>query len=209
MKDIIQNPFGIETFGSAIINVVPDVAVVRCGVVQMCDLPEEAFKKTKEAASRIKDYMSQMDVDDVTESQQYLEQKFNRDHPLGYEAKIVFHIRVVKLESVEAILSGLVSEGVNRIYDVEYGTTDLANYRESARELAIKAASDKVLVYSKAANVKVGKLLHIQDLPPESFVPRRFHTKAISSEAVELGVSEPGSIPVCAAVRMAYEIGDS
>ncbi len=207
MAEIIQHPFGVETFGSAVVQAVPDVAQIRCSVTSLCDTPREAFSNAKTAALAVRNYLSGMPVDDVTQSRQRLSQEFAKDKLLGYQASIVFHIRVCDLAAVEEILSGVVDQGVNRVDDVEYQSTELATHRRRARVLAVEAATRKAEVCCDAAGVVLGAVLHIQDLRPETYVRRTFHATGRSIDPLELVEgAEPGSIPVAAAVRMAFAI---
>src|SRR5229473_3394794 len=63
-----------------------------------------------------------------------------------------------------------VEAGANEVTSVKYLTTQLAELRAQARREAVAAARRKAEVYSEAAGVALGHVLHIEDVNPDSMV---------------------------------------
>jgi len=57
----------------------------------------------------------------------------------------------------ERLLSAVLTAGANRVYEVDFQTSELRKYRDQARELAVKAAIEKATAMASAAGSKVSK----------------------------------------------------
>jgi uncharacterized protein YggE len=77
--------------------------------------------------------------------------------------------------------------------------------RAEARRQAVKAARAKVDLYAEAAGVRIGGLVHIEDVDPEQPGTSRYrsHAEAAATTAQDLA---PGHIVVSAAVVLGYAI---
>ena len=58
---------------------------------------------------------------------------------------------------MESVLTGLLNSGVNYIHNVNFRTTELRKHRDQARDMAIKAAKEKVVAMTSGLGVKCGK----------------------------------------------------
>jgi uncharacterized protein YggE len=112
------------------------------------------------------------------------------------------------LDRMEDVLSGIVDAGVNEIESVDFQTTRLKEVRADARRRAIDAAHEKAENYCTAAGVNLGKIIHIEDVNPDTLHGREGHvTREIQPDDTgEVQVFDPGSITVGAAVSLAFEI---
>jgi len=127
---------------------------------------------------------------------------------LGYQAQVDFRFMVVKLETVEAVLSDAVTAGANEVRRVKYQTTRLRDLRAEARREAVVAARRKAEIYAEAANTKLGAVLHIEDVNPDAS-PYRGHTEARSPEedAEETSAGlRSGSLVISAAVMITFAL---
>jgi uncharacterized protein YggE len=70
-------------------------------------------------------------------------------------------IKLTKISSFDAIMTGLVTNGVNHVQGVDFRTTELRKHKDKAREMAIHAAKEKAEAMAAALGMKVGKPLHI------------------------------------------------
>lgn len=211
----IQHPSGISVFGSYVLRVEPDVALVTFAVAHTQPEPPAAFAATRKAVADIRAYLREADVApaDVQTSLVNLSAEhhgYGKERVfLGYEARMSLSVRLTDLRRFEDILAGVVQAGANQIQGIELQTTRLAELRAEARRGAFAAARRKAELYAEEARVRVGDVLHVEDVNPDSVRSRASHgadASTLESEGDALQPSTPGSIQVQAAVQVAFAI---
>lgn len=211
----IQHPSGISVFGSYVLRVEPDVALVTFAVAHTKPEPPAAFAATRKAVADIRAYLREADVApaDVQTSLVNLSAEhhgYGKERVfLGYEARMSLSVRLTDLRRFEDILAGVVQAGANQIQGIELQTTRLAELRAEARRGAFAAARRKAELYAEEAGVRVGDVLHVEDVNPDSVRSRASHgadASTLESEGDALQPSTPGSIQVQAAVQVAFAI---
>ena len=206
---MIQNPFGINVFGSSSLRVEPDIVSLSFAVSRLQQHPKDAFQEVRKAAQAVRKYLEQAKVDEVTTSRVTIDQSFrytaNEHKFIGYTAKVVFHVLLRQLDKMEDVLAGLVDAGLNELDSVDFQTTKLKEIRAEARRQAITAAREKAENYCHAASVALGKILHIEDVNPDELL-RRGTSHVEAGRLSQSQAFDPGSITVSAAVIVAYKI---
>ena len=214
----ITHPFGISTFGSALLRVSPDSATIRAAITRLEEKPSEAFAKARKAAQSVTGFLRKTQVKESGLSRISLSQQYrfsnNERRPIGYLARIGLTVILSQLDHTEEIVSGLVDAGADEITAIEFHTVHHKELRARARELAMNAARQKAEIYAAAGRVSVGEILHIQDVDPNILRRGEFHAGAargpvqndlIDSEP-EQDLLDPSAIEVGAAVPVAYRI---
>jgi uncharacterized protein YggE len=64
---------------------------------------------------------------------------------------------------VSQVLTAALSAGANEVVDVQFKTSQLRQYRDQAREMAMKAAQEKARDLASAANAQPGCVLNIDE----------------------------------------------
>ncbi|MBL0345392.1 SIMPL domain-containing protein [Candidatus Villigracilis affinis] len=211
-EQLIKTPFGINVFGSALIRVDPDVVSLNFSVSRLHQHPKEAFQDVRKASQGVRKYLEQAKVGEVGTSRVNISQTFryisNENKFVGYTARVSFHVLLRQLDSMEDVLSGIVDAGVNEITSVDFQTTRLKEIRAEARRRAINAAREKAENYCTAAQVSLGKVIHIEDVNPDTLRGREGHVsyEIQPDDSGEIKVFDPGSITVGAAVIIAFKI---
>ena len=122
-EQLIQNPFGINVFGSSLIRVEPDIVSLSFAVSRIQKHPKDAFQDVRKASQSVRKYLEQAKVDEVNTSRVSISQTFRfisgEQKFMGYTAKVVFHVLLKKLDQMEDLLSGIVDAGANEIESVE------------------------------------------------------------------------------------------
>lgn len=212
VSQTIQTPIGINAFGSTLIRTEPDIASLVFAVSHVAEHPNDAFSHTRMLAQQVRAYLGQAHISDVSSSHISLTEK--RRHVSGesrfegYLAKVAFNVLLRNLDRVEEILSGIVDAGVNQITSVTFQTSRLKDVRKEARQRAVSAAREKAEIYCHAANVTLGRVVHIEDVNPDQL--RGFEGHVFQDVEPDddgpLQAIDPGSIVVRAAVMIAFEI---
>ena len=218
----IRQPFGVTTYGSTVIRIDPDIASIHCAVSRTENHPKDAFKAVREASKQVADYLQQIDAKIETSSSHIsLSQTWDysgaKQKFVGYTARVGFHTLLYDLDQLESLLIGIVDSGANEIGGVNFQTSRLKELRSEARRKAVEAAREKAENYCLAAQVRLGKVLHIEDVNPDTsnFFGRRFESHVMNQnvidqveaeQAEDLQSFKPGSITINAAVLMSFSI---
>ena len=217
VKQTITTPFGISVFGSAVVRIEPDTAVIALSVSRVNPHPKEGFRAVREAARKIQAFLAENQIYDAGSSRIRLSEELRYEGGVnkfvGYRTEVDFRIVLTDLNRVEEILSGLVDMGVTAIHTVNFTTTRLKEVRAEARHQAYLEAREKAEVYCKAAGVEVGEVIHIEDVDPDRLErsERRFHTlPELQPEDEDVAVAfDPSNIVVAGAVVVAFKIRDT
>lgn len=213
IEQAIRTPFGINAFGSAIIRVDPDIASLNFAVSRLEQQPKEAFRVAHLGARAVRDFLTQAKIKDVGASRITLSQTSRYSNGetrfVGYTARVAFHIVINDLDSIEEILIGIIEAGANQITSVDFQTSRLKELRAEARRRAIQAAHEKAENYCGAAGIKLGPIIHIEDINPAMLSRQEGHVTRETPPDDEgtPGAFNPESIVVGGAALVAFEIG--
>jgi hypothetical protein len=210
-EQAIVTPFGISVFGSAIVRVAPDVAVISFSVSQVRQQPQEAFQAVREAAQQVQTYLASAQIEDAGSSHINLVEEWRISNGenkfFGYRTRVDFRVLLSDLARLDTILVGVLESGANRITAVSFQTTQLKAIRAEARQQAIRAAREKAENYCAAAGVTLGAVIHIEDIDPNQLRGHEGHDRReIPLEEGDAQAFDPSSITVGGAVRVAYKI---
>lgn len=206
-------PAGIKVFGSAIVRVAPDIALIAVAVSRLEKQPKDAFSKAHAGARAVTDYLKSAGIDDVRSSRITLAQEHQfrngENKFLGYQAKLGYSIVVRDLDRVEELLIGLIDAGANELTSVSFETSRLKDVREDARKRAIAAARNKADIYASASQVAVGEVILIEDMNPDALSARyegHVYREPVIDDPGEVKAVDPGAIAIGAAVNVVFEI---
>lgn len=203
MPQVIQTPHGISTSGSCVVRVEPDYATLDFAIEQYDKAAATASTKVRSKASTIRGLLARLDVDErnIRVSRVHLS-PIPDGKSVQFQSRIIFNVMVRDVDRVESVVSSLVESGVWRIDKLTYRTSRLREARAEARQGAILAAIKKAELYTEAVGVSVGRVIHIEEVP-ESELSGQIDE---FDEFQTSGTYNPGSIPVRAAVHMAFAI---
>lgn len=211
----IVAPSGVSTFGSGVIRVSPDFAVIQVSVEFTEDTPKRAFDRTKAASESVRKFLNTVKDCEVNTSRVTVQERRNwqSQKSLGYNASIAYRIVLKALDKVEEVISGLIQNGANSIQSVTFQSANLKEYRKEARRLAILAAKEKAAHYCDAAGADIGSVIHIEDLNPD-LLEVSLRARGVQTEGAvgdfqeddEIEAIDPGDIRIVGAVRAVFEI---
>ncbi len=199
----------ITVFGSAVVSAEPDIAQLRIGVVTHHASASRALSMNKEAMSKLLKALQEhgvskrdLQTSSLTLSPQYHHGTRGRIPDIsGYNATNLLQVKVRKLDTIGALLDNAVRTGVNRIEGVTFSVDDPATLKDKARRDAVTDARHKATLYAEAADVKLGKVLAVQEMPGAVPFPKQMSAVALTSTPVE-----PGDIEFRVNVMVTYAI---
>jgi uncharacterized protein YggE len=209
----IQRALGITVFGSTLVRVDADYASVRFAVTRLAAKPKEAFDEARAGAARVGEALRALGIadrdvrsGDVSLAEEYA--GFNQDRRMvGFRASIPFHALVRDFGKVEPLLVAVVDAGADRVTSVHHKTSRLRELRASARAGAVEAARRKAEQYAEAAHVKLGAVIHMEDINPDETSRRsNFPDIDLSGDQPDAEARNPGAINVGGAVMVTFAI---
>ena len=161
-------PDRLTVTGDAEIKVAPDRVVISAGVESRSPQLASAKARNDTAIAAIlavaaKEQVAAADVQtDFIEINPVYQ---SRDSTESRENYLIDYYRVHKTVAItlrdvsrfERLLTAIINAGANRVYGVDFQTSELRKYRDQAREMAVKAAIEKAQAMASAAGLRVGK----------------------------------------------------
>ncbi|NRT12134.1 SIMPL domain-containing protein [Flavobacterium sp. 14A] len=182
-QEIKQVP-QISVNGQAKVKVAPDQATITATVEtkgsNAKDVKKENDKQIDAVLKLIKknniataDYRTQRVA--LNPQYDYAKKKTN------YNATQTIEIIVRNLNQYDELMEGLVSEGVNRIDNVVFQSSNMAKYESEARQLAMKDAKMKAEDYVSVLGQKLGRAMTISD-NSQSYSPQPVYARMMKAE---------------------------
>jgi hypothetical protein len=125
----------------------------------------------------------------------------------SYNASQSIEILLRDLSQYDALMEGLVNQGVNRIDNVIFESSKLAEYQSEARKLAMKDAKIKAEDYVSVLRQKVGKAMTISD-NSQNYQPQpvyaRMKAMAMEDSSAPRETLAEGEITITANVSVSF-----
>lgn len=83
---------------------------------------------------------------------------------VGYTITQSVEVKVRDFSKISKIVSGVVAKGANSISQLSFAVDDETKLRAEARAMAIKKAEEQARGIAKAAGVKLGRLMYIEEI---------------------------------------------
>ncbi|MEV0460726.1 SIMPL domain-containing protein [Catellatospora methionotrophica] len=210
-KQMIKQPWGISAYGAASVKKAPDLVRVKLRVVRVEKDPQAAFTLVNADVRAVREVLRGHGVPDSAVDGSRLDLKSDWDWNsgkkrfVGYQCRAAFTVTSANLDSVQALLIDLVGAGASEIDAVEFDVTGKKQLRDEARRRAVEAARAKAELYASAAGVRVGDLLHLEDIDPEGSGTERYKGHGSAPDAADESLA-PGHVVVSAAVILGFAI---
>ena len=156
----------INVNGDGKVKVVPDQATIAVTVETKGNNAKDVKKQNDEKIDAVLKFIKKMNL----ASADYKTQRVSLNPQYDYEKKKhsynatqTIEILLRDLSKYDELMEGLVNEGINRIDNVTFQSSKLAQYQSEARKLAMKDAKLKAEDYVSVLGQKVGRAMTISD----------------------------------------------
>ena len=158
----------IHVSGTAVVNVPPDRALVQLGVQSNGKSPKEVQARNAATISKVMKAVKRLGVDakDISTDHYIIQPLYEPYDSLiikGYRIYNVISITMRDVAKTSDAIATAFQAGANQVVNVEFYTSELRKYRDQARELAMKAASEKAAALSRAAGADTDCVLNINE----------------------------------------------
>lgn len=203
----------INVSGEGKVKVAPDQALISISietkgtkaneVKQENDLKMDAILKFIKKSNIASDDFQTQRIS-LNPNYDYEKKKYN------YVATQTLQILLKDLSKYDTLMEGLVTEGINRIDNVEFKSSKLVQLQSDARKLAIKDAKSKADDFVSVLGQKVGKALVISDNSQTySPQPRMYAMKTMAMDKFESSPKETiaiGEIEITTNVSVSFAL---
>jgi uncharacterized protein YggE len=209
----IERPWGVSVRGTAEVRARPDLARITFRVTRMESTPAAAFAATNDAVTAVRRVLGEHAIADealegsrlgLTTLWSYAD---SHRTFLGYECQATFTVEAPDLDGVESLLVDLVAAGAHEIESVQFDVRNRADLLARARRQAVEAARDRAELYTQAAGVRLGAVVHIDDVEPEHAISLGFDASR-SAPGSGPGLA-PGHVVLGAAVTLGFAIAQA
>jgi uncharacterized protein YggE len=212
----------ITVWGDAEINVAPDKVTLALGVDTWDKDLDTSTKRNDERIREVLRLLSshQIPSADIQTSYMEIEPTYDtrydkRNNPTekvltGYRVQKTVVVTVKDLSKFEEVLSAVQKDGANRLYGVQFATSELRKYRDEARAKAIRAAKEKAEALTREIGQKIGKAYTIEEEQARSWdTSMRNVSQNVASHAEPEGsgsILAPGLIRVNSRIKVSFEL---
>jgi uncharacterized protein YggE len=162
-----HNTRTVNVSGAAAVTVTPDRVSIRLGVESNALTPEQVEAENTATIRNITEAVRQLGVADKDISTDYywIQPIYQYDSMIivGYRINNVVAITVKDINKTNDVLIAALRAGANEVLDVQFYTSELRRYRDEARTLAMKAATEKAELLANAGGAQTGCLLNINE----------------------------------------------
>ena len=158
----------VQVNGTAVVNVLPDRALVQLGVQSNGRTPKEVQARNASTISSVIKALQAMGIEskDISTNHYVIEplyEDYDSLHIKGYRIYNVIAITMRDVKKTSDAITAAFQEGANQVVNVEFYTSELRKYRDQAREMAMKAASEKADALASAAGAQTDCVLSIHE----------------------------------------------
>lgn len=204
----IRQPWGV----TASVKSAPDLARLKLAGNVTEKTPREAFEAGQAGVAGLRRVLRDHGIPDgrVSSSRLKLSSAYQYQdgvHKMvGCTCEAAFTVETGDLDGLQQLLIDVVDAGVNRVEGVEFDVTAKGELRVEARRAAVRAARAKAELYAEAAGVRLGEVVHIEDVNPDDPLPNERYRShgAVSGHSDE--DLAPGQIVVSAAVVLGFSL---
>jgi len=158
----------IHVSGTAVVNVKPDRALIQLGVQSNGIFAKETQAKNSAKITRVTNALKALGIDskDIATDWYVIEPIYEDYDSLYIKGYRIYNTIAITIRQVSITNDAIVTAfqaGANQVVNVEFYTSDLRKYRDQAREMAMKAATEKASALAQTAGATTGCVLNINE----------------------------------------------
>jgi uncharacterized protein YggE len=158
----------VHVSGTAVVNVLPDRALIQLGVQSNGRTPREVQARNADALSQVIQAIKRLGVEakDISTDRYIIQPLYEDWDSLRIKGYRIFNVISITLHDVDKTSEAIAAAfqaGANQVVNVEFYTSELRKYRDQAREMAIKAAREKALALAQGSGADIGCVLNVNE----------------------------------------------
>jgi uncharacterized protein YggE len=158
----------IHVSGTAVVNVIPDRVLIQLGVQSNGKTPKEVQARNAKTISKVIKAVKALGVEakDISTDRYIIQPIYIPYDSLNIDGYRIYNIVSITMRDVDKASDAIAAAfqaGANQVVNVEFYTSELRKYRDQAREMAMKAASEKASALSQAVGADTDCVLNISE----------------------------------------------
>lgn len=158
----------VQVSGTAVVNVTPDRALIQVGVESNGTSPQIVEANNSKTIKQVLQALYRLGIEekDVVTDWYVINPIYTNYDNLkikGYRINNLVAVTVRDISLVNQVITASLAAGANEVVNVEFYLSDLRQYRDQARELAMVAAKEKAEDLAQAAGAETGCVLSIHE----------------------------------------------
>ncbi len=164
----------VQVSGSAVVNVVPDRASIQLGVQSNAVTVDAVEQINSAAIQNLLRTLRSMGIEerDISTDRYIVEPVYENYDSLrirGYRINNLVAVTLRDVNQTSPAIAAALQAGANQVVNVSFYSSQLRQYRDQARALAMKAASEKAGALALAAGTQTGSVLAINEYTSSYF----------------------------------------
>ena len=200
----------INVSGEGKVKVIPDEATIAVTVETKGNNAKDVKKQNDVKIEAVLKFIKKMNLSPADFKTQRVALNPQYDYEKkkhSYNATQTIEILLRDLSKYDELMDGLVDEGINRIDNVTFQSSKMAEYQSEARKLAIKEAKMKAEDYVSVLKQKVGPAFTITD-NSQTYYPRPMYAAMKTMESSDMNAPREtlavGEINITANVTVSF-----
>jgi len=158
----------IQVSGTAVVNVTPDRVLIQMGVQSNGTTPEKVESANTSTITRVIRALKGLGIDekDIVTDWYVIDPIYEDYDALDIEGYRIHNIVAITLRDISLVnkaITAALKAGANQVVNVEFYLSNLRQYRDQARELAMVAAQEKAQDLASAAGSRAGCVMSINE----------------------------------------------
>ena len=167
-QDVCDSSRSVQVSGTAVVNVAPDRALIQLGVQSNGSTPGAVERANTSAIQKVIKAVQALGVPpkDIATDWYIIEpiyESYDSLYIKGYRINNLIAITLRDVSQTSRVIAVALEAGANQVVNVEFYTSELRQYRDQARELAMKAASEKAQALAGTAAAELGCVMTINE----------------------------------------------
>ena len=206
-------PEGLNVSAEGVVFATPDIAKLYMGVHQNGREASGIEDQLSTRINAIKDKLRELGVasEDIKTTDFNIYPEYNSFAPnstptiRSYTGRHILEITVRDLTRVNTIADATIAAGANEVQNISFTVEDPDSLLEEARAQAIQKAKDKAKQLADAADIRLGRIISINEYPMSTPFDARMGYGMGGAESSQVGL-EPGNMEVRVNVTLIYAI---
>jgi uncharacterized protein len=158
----------VQVSGTAVVNVKPDRALIQLGVQSNGRSANEAQAKNTATIKKVTRALQALGIEskDIATDWYVIEPLYEDYDSLFIKGYRIHNVIAITMRDVDESNNAMVAAfqaGANQVVNVEFYTSELRKYRDQARGMAMKAATEKAEALAHTARAETGCVLSINE----------------------------------------------
>ncbi|MFT5752336.1 MAG: hypothetical protein ACI86L_001849 [Dokdonia sp.] len=201
----------VHVTGEGKISVVPDYVDIKVRVESQGKEAGAVKAENDTAIDKVINFLRSAGIKDKNIRTEYINLNKNYDYntkTYNYTANQSLTIVLKDLDKYEAVMSGLLSSGINRMDGVVFGSSEMEKLKAETRVKAIVNAKEKATAYAEALGQSIGKAIVISESGGSAPQPPVYKARMMSMEASSDGgeTIAPGELSIRSQVQVSFQL---